>query len=136
MVKDKAFLLRPIVPALIAGILYALLFYLSVTLFFDPNGSWTTIVLFCAGVVAAFVFGVVSKSIGTAILRGFLFGFVAMILFHLVIWAFTDFGSFGDVFSWGLMYAIVMSIAGMLLSTIGYGAKRLFQDIRSKNRQA
>ncbi|MCL2881753.1 MAG: hypothetical protein FWF45_02515 [Coriobacteriia bacterium] len=123
--KKKAPLVRLIIPALLAGILYGLLFFLRGFFFFD-KGLWMTITLFCAGAVAVLMFGAVSKSIGVTILRGFLFGFIAMIILHLMLWVFNDAGSFGDVFSWGLMYSIVFSIAGILLGAIGYGAKRLF----------
>jgi len=122
--RDKIPLFRIAIPALVTGILYGLLFFLRGMFFFE-EGLWMTIVLFCAGAVAALIGGALSRSIGVAILRGFLFGFIAIIILHLMLWVFSDAGSFGGVLSWGLMYAVVMSVAGILLSAIGYGAMRL-----------
>ena len=136
--KDKTSLLRSIAPALIAGALYGSTFALSGLYLYDPKVSWTPVALFCAGAVVAFILGALSKSIGIAILSGFLLAFIAMIILHLMFWvvAPAEADSFWGMLLWGVMYGLLFSTAGMLLSTIGHGAKLLFQAARSKNRQA
>ena len=125
--RNKTSLLRSIVPALVAAVAYVALVYTCAALAADSAQSWAGVVVLCVWIVAALVLGVIGRSISAALLNSSLFSFAAMLLLHLTSWA-TGTGSLKDMFFLGLIYAIVFSIAGIVLGALGYQMRRLSSD--------
>lgn len=113
-----------IFPALVAAVIYVALFYVYAILAADPAQSGVGVVVLCVWIAVALMLGVIRRSIGAAILSSSLFGFTSMLLLHLIS-GMTGTGGLRDMFFLGLIYALIFSIAGILLGAVGYGARRL-----------
>jgi len=133
--RNNTSLLRSIVPALVAAVIYVAIVYACSALIADPAQSWVGVVVLCIWITVAVVLGVIGRSISAALLNSSLFSFTAMLLLHLTSWA-TGTGSFRDMLFLGLIYALMFSIAGILLGALGYLMKRPFRASNPKNERA
>jgi len=141
---------RQVVPALLAGVVFAIFHYVSSEIFVSPTiyyvGSaeygwrnsnpaiefWHNTLWLAVGIAVSLVLGLMSKSIVVALLRGSLFGIIAMLSSDL----FRNLENLSEPGSMGwLLLALpilfMMSLAPAavctLVSAIGYGGKRLLK---------